>query len=149
MRIVLREDVPNLGKSGEVVVVRDGYGRNYLLPQGLAVAATVRNVQQIEHQKKVIATRNAKMAKDAQSVADKLSTIEVVIARQSGESDKLFGSVNSRDIEDALKAKGVTVDRKKIHLAEPIKTLGDYSVEVKLGQGVHGVVKVHVVSQSG
>lgn len=148
MRIVLREDVSNLGKSGEVVTVRAGYGRNYLLPQGLAVAATERNVQQIEHQKKVIAARNAKLAKDAQSVADKLSSIEVVIARQSGEGDKLFGSVSSRDIEDALKAKGVNVDRKKIHLAEPIKTLGDYSVEVKLGQGVHGKIKVHVVSQS-
>lgn len=149
MRIVLREDVAHVGKSGEVVTVRDGYGRNFLLPQGLAIVATERNVREIEHQKKVIAARNAKLAKDAQAVADKLSSIEVVITRQAGEGDKLFGSVSSRDIEDALKAKGVTVDRKKIHLAEPIKTLGDYSVEVKLGQGVAGKIKVHVVSQSG
>ena len=149
MRIILREEVQNLGKGGDVVSVKPGYGRNFLIPQGLAVLATERNVRLVEHHKKVIAARNAKLQKDAQAVADKLSSLEVVITRQAGEGDKLFGSVSSRDIEDALKAKGVTVDRKKIHLAEPIKTLGDYSVEVKLGQGVAGKIKVHVVSQSG
>ena len=148
MRVILREDVSNLGKSGELVSVRDGYGRNYLLPQGLAMLATERNVKEIEHNKKIIAARNAKLAKDAQSVADKLGSLEVVITRQAGEGDKLFGSVTARDIEEAVKALGATVDRRKIHLPEPIKSLGDYVVEIKLGQAVTGKVKVRVVSQN-
>src|SRR5688572_3655078 len=129
MRVILREDVSNLGKSGELVSVRDGYGRNYLLPQGLAMLATERNVKQIEHNKKIITARNAKLAKDAQSVADKLGSLDVVIKRQAGEGDKLFGSVTARDIEEAIKGLGATVDRRKIHLPEPIKALGDYVVE--------------------
>jgi large subunit ribosomal protein L9 len=148
MRVILREDVTNLGRSGDVVAVRDGFGRNYLIPQGLAVLATERNVKQIEHQKKVIAARNARLTKDAQSVADRLGALEVVITRQAGEGDKLFGSVSSRDIEAALKDMGVVVDRKKIHLADPIKALGDYSVEIKLGHSVSGKIKVRVVSQA-
>jgi large subunit ribosomal protein L9 len=148
MQVILREEVANLGKSGDVVTVRDGYGRNYLIPQGLAVPATERNVRQVEHQKKLIAARNAKLAKDAQAVADKLAGLEVVISRQAGEADRLFGSVTARDIEEALRGLGVTVDRKKIHLPEPIKSLGDYSVDVKLGQAVTGKVKVRVVQKS-
>lgn len=148
MRVILREDMSNLGKSGEVVTVRDGYGRNYLLPQGLAVLATERNVKQIEHHKKVITARNAKLAKDAQAVADKISSLEVTIKRQAGEGDRLFGSVTTRDIEEALKALGATVDRRKIHLPEPIKSLGDYEVEIKLGHAVTSKVKVRVVAQA-
>lgn len=144
MRIILREDVPKLGKSGELVTVRDGYGRNYLLPQGLGMLATEHNVKQIEHQKKVIAARNAKLAKDAQAVADKLSSLTLKIARQAGEGGKLFGSVSTRDIEDAAASLGVTIDRRKVVIAEPIKVLGEYTVEVKTGQGVVGKVKVVV-----
>lgn len=147
MRVILKEDVSNLGKSGEVVTVRNGFGRNYLLPQGLALPATERNVKEIEHQKKVIAARNAKLQKDARSVADRLGALEVVISRQAGEGDKLFGSVNTRDIEEGLKGLGVAVDRKKILLAEPIKALGDYHVEIKLGQSVTGKVKVRIIGQ--
>ena len=147
MRLILREDVSNLGRSGEVVTVRNGYGRNYLLPQGLAVPATEGNVRQIEHQKKLIAAHNAKLSKDAQSVADKLGSLDVTIAKQAGEGDKLFGSVSTRDIEEALRDKGVTLDRKKIQLGEPIKSLGDYTVDVRLGQGVTGKIKIHIVSQ--
>ena len=144
MRIILREDVPKLGKSGELVTVRDGYGRNYLLPQGLGMLATEHNVKQIEHQKKVIAARNAKLAKDAQSVADKLSSLTLKITRQAGEGGKLFGSVSTRDIEDAAASLGVTIDRRKVVIAEPIKVLGEYTVEVKTGQGVVGKLKVQV-----
>lgn len=155
MQLILKEDVHNLGKSGELVTVKPGYGRNYLIPQGLAVAATAANVREIEHQKKLIAAKNAKLAKDAQSMADRLAAIEVQIERQvaphdkvEGEEaapDKLFGSVTSRDIEEALSDKGVTVDHKKIQLAEPIKTIGYHTVEVKLGAGVVGKIKVVVV----
>lgn len=144
MRIILREDVAKLGKSGELVTVRDGYGRNYLLPQGLAMLATEHNVKQIEHQKKVIAARNAKLAKDSQAVADKLGGLTLKISRQAGEGGKLFGSVSTRDIEDAAAALGVTIDRRKVVIAEPIKLLGEYSVEVKTGQGIVGKVKVVV-----
>jgi large subunit ribosomal protein L9 len=145
MQVILREDVPNLGKSGDLVKVKPGFGRNYLIPQGLAVPATKTNIAQIEHHKKVIAARNSKLTKDAQSMADRLAAIEIQIERQVGEEDKLFGSVTGRDIEEALREKGVQLDHKKLHLAEPIKTIGYHTVEVKLGQGIHGQLKVVVV----
>jgi large subunit ribosomal protein L9 len=144
MRIILREDVANLGKSGDLVSVRDGYGRNYLLPQGMAMVATEHNVKQIEHQKKVIAARNAKLTKDAQTVADKLGGLTLKVARQAGEGGKLFGSVSTRDIEEAAHAQGVTIDRRKVVIAEPIKLVGEYTVEVKMGRGVVGKLKVLV-----
>jgi large subunit ribosomal protein L9 len=144
MQVILREDMPNLGKSGELVTVKPGYGRNYLIPQGIAVLATDRNVKQLEHQKKIISARNAKLLKDSQSVADKLATLTVKIARQSGEDGKLFGSVGTRDIEEAANKLGVTIDRKKINLPEAIKHTGEFQVEVKLGQGVVGKLKVIV-----
>jgi large subunit ribosomal protein L9 len=145
MQLILKEDVQNLGKSGDLVKVKPGFGRNYLIPQGLAVMATASNVKEVEHQKKLIAARNAKLAKDSQAVADKLGAIEVSIERQVGEENKLFGSVTSRDIADALKEKGVTVDHRKIHMDEPIKTIGYQTVDIKLGQGVTGKIKVVVV----
>lgn len=148
MRIILREDVPNLGKSGELVTVKDGYGRNYLLPHGLAAPATERNVKEIEHHKKVIAARNARLLKDAQSVSDKLGTVEVKITRQAGEGGKLFGSVSGRDIEEALAKQGVTINHKKMVVEQPIKHTGEYSIEVRLGQGVTGKIKVIVAEQA-
>jgi large subunit ribosomal protein L9 len=148
MQVILKEDVHNLGKSGDLVKVKPGYGRNYLIPQGLAVVATAGNIKEIEHQKKLIAARNAKLAKDAAAQADRLAAVEVQIERQVGEEDKLFGSVTSRDIEDALHDKGITVDHKKIVMPEPIKTIGYHTVEVKLGNGVVGKVKVVVVPKS-
>jgi large subunit ribosomal protein L9 len=147
MQVILREDVHNLGKSGELVTVKPGYGRNYLLPQGKAVEATRKNVAQLEHEKKLIAARNAKLLKDAQSIADRLAAIEITIARQAGEGDKLFGSVSTRDVEEALAEKGVKVDRKKIVLDEPLKTLGVYTLDVKLAPEVTGKVKVWVVAK--
>jgi large subunit ribosomal protein L9 len=147
MRIILREDVASLGKSGDLVTVKDGYGRNYLLPQGLGMLATEHNVKQIEHQKKVIAARTAKLTKDAQGVADKLGSLTLKIGRQAGEGGKLFGSVSTRDIEEAAAALGVTIDRRKVVIADPIKVLGEYSVEVKMGQGVLAKLKV-VVEES-
>ena len=145
MQVILREDVTNLGKSGDLVKVKPGYGRNYLIPQGLAVPATRANIAQIEHHKKQIAARNAKLSKDAQGMADRLAAIEVQIERQVGEEDKLFGSVTGRDITEALAEKGVQLDHKKLHMAEPIKTIGYHTVDVKLGQGVTGQLKVVVV----
>jgi large subunit ribosomal protein L9 len=145
MQVILKEDVHNLGKSGELVNVKPGYGRNYLIPMGLAIAATAGNLKQIEHEKKLIAAKNSKLLKDAQSMADRLAAIEVQIERQVGEEDRLFGSVTSRDIESALADKGVTVDHKKIVLSEPLKTIGYHTVDIKLGNNVHGKIKVVVV----
>ncbi|HNN91922.1 MAG TPA: 50S ribosomal protein L9 [Pseudomonadota bacterium] len=144
MRIILREEIQNLGKGGDVVSVKPGYGRNFLIPQGLAVLATERNVRQVEHHKKVIAARNAKLQKDAQAVADKLSSLHVRIERQTGEGGKLYGSISTRDVEEAVRALGVTIDRKKLVIENPIKSTGDYTVELKLGQNVVAKIKLTV-----
>jgi len=147
MQVILKEDLDNLGKSGEVVNVKEGYGRNYLLPRGLAVVATADDVARVAHEKRVIAARTAKLVKTAQAEADKLSRVSVSIACAVGEEDRLYGSVTNRDIAEALQEKGVTVDAKKIHLAEPIKALGDFEVTVKLGRGVNATVKLSVVKK--
>ena len=147
MQVILKEDVHNLGKSGELVNVKPGYGRNFLLPQGKAVAATRKNVAQLEHEKKLIAARNAKLLKDAQSIADKLAAIEITIQRTAGEEDKLFGSVSTRDIEEGLAEKGIKIDRKKIMLDEPIRSLGVYTLDIKLASDVTGKIKVWVVAK--
>ena len=147
MEVILKEDMDNLGKSGEVVSVKEGYGRNYLLPRGLAVLATADDVARVAHEKRVIAARTAKMAKEIQSEADRLGQITVSIARAVGDEDKLFGSVTSRDIAEALSEQKVTVDAKKIHLDEPIKALGLTEVPIKLGQGVTAKIKVWVVKK--
>ena len=145
MQVILRDDMDNLGKSGEVVNVKEGYARNYLLPRGLAIKATDGDVKRVEHEKRVIAARTAKLSKEAQAEADSLSKVSVSIARAVGEEDKLYGSVTSRDIAEALAEKGVKVDSKKIHLDEPLKALGMTEVSIKLGRGVTATVKVWVV----
>lgn len=147
MQVILRDDLENLGKSGEVVNVRPGYARNYLLPRGLAVKATASDVARVEHEQRVIAARSAKLAKAAQAEADKLSQVSVSIARAVGEEDKLYGSVSSRDIAEALREQGVTVDAKKIQLDEPLKALGETEVPIKLGHGLLAKIKVSVVKK--
>ncbi|MBI3181583.1 MAG: 50S ribosomal protein L9 [Myxococcales bacterium] len=148
MKLILREDVENLGKSGEIVTVRDGYGRNYLLPRHLAVLANEQNVRQLEHEKAVIAARQAKLKGSAEQQARSLSGLEVAIARKVGEQAKLFGSVTALDIAEALAAKGQKVDRRHIHLPEPIKSVGTFDVEVRLHHEVSASVKVQVVPEA-
>jgi large subunit ribosomal protein L9 len=147
MQIILKEDLDNLGKSGEVVNVKEGYGRNYLLPRGLAVVATADDLARVAHEKRVIAARAAKLSKETQAEADRLAQVTVSISRAVGEEDKLFGSVTSRDIAEALAEQKVTIDAKKIHLEEPIKALGLTEVQVKLGHGVNAKIKVWVVKK--
>jgi large subunit ribosomal protein L9 len=147
MRIILRESLEKLGQAGEVITVRDGFGRNYLLPRGLAVLATEKDVARFEHDKRVIAARAAKMAKELQAQADKLSQVSVTITASVGEGDRLYGSVTTRDIADALKAKGVNIDSKKLQLAEPIKSLGLTEVPIRLGPNLAPTIKVHVVKK--
>lgn len=147
MKLILREDVENLGKVGEVVEVADGYGRNYLLPKGLGAKASTKNLKALEHQKMLIQARMDRQKKEAQALAGSLESLSCTIARKTGEEEKLYGSVTSRDIEMALKEEGVSLDRKRILLEEPIKKLGVYSVPVKLHADVTGTVKVWVVKE--
>ncbi|MCG5053519.1 MAG: 50S ribosomal protein L9 [Myxococcales bacterium] len=147
MQVILREDVENLGNAGDVVVIRPGYARNYLLPRGLAMPATAGAVKKIEHERRVIAARNAKLLKDLDAAAAKLSATAVTIARAVGEGDRLYGSVTSRDIAEAIQKQGVAVDAKRIVLDEPIKRLGLTEVPVKLGRNITATVKVWVVKQ--
>lgn len=148
MKIILREDVENLGKSGELVEVRNGYGRNFLLPRGKAVLANEKNVRQLEHERTVISAKQAKMKAGATELAGKIGKAQVKIARKVGEQDKLFGSVTTLDIADALSGQGIKVDRRQIHLAEPIKTTGSFEVEVRLHPEVPAKIKVDVVAEA-
>jgi large subunit ribosomal protein L9 len=147
MRIILREDMENLGAAGEVVTVRDGYGRNYLLPRGLAALATEKDVAKLEHERRVIAVRSAKTAKELAGQVEKLSQVSVSLARATGEGDKLYGSVTNRDIADALKEQGVEIDAKKIQLDDTIKALGMTEVPIKLGKDAVAKIKVWVVKK--
>ena len=147
MKVILREDVPNVGKSGELVSVKPGFGRNYLLPRKLAVLANESNVRQLEHDREVIAARQAKLKTSAQTEAEKLQSVVVRIARKVGEQDKLFGSVTSLDIAEALAAQGLKVDRRAIHLHEPIKTTGKHAVEVRLHRDVTSTIHVEVIPE--
>ena len=147
MRVLLREDMDKLGQAGEVVSVRTGYARNYLVPRGIAMVATEKDVARFEHDKRVVAARAAKLAKELSAEAEKLSQVSVSIEAAVGEGDKLYGSITSRDIVDALKAQGVTIDAKKLQLGEPIKTLGLTEVPLKLGSSVTATIKVWVVKK--
>lgn len=147
MKVILRESVPNLGEAGDVVEVRPGYGRNYLIPQGKAVLATEGNVRRIEHEKRVALARQAKIKAGAQQLAERLAAVELTIARRVGEQDKLYGSVTSLDIAEALSAHNLPIDRKQILLEEPIRTLGTFEVPVKLHAEVVQPVKVTVVAE--
>lgn len=145
MEVILREDLPHLGKTGEVVRVRDGYARNYLLPRGLVLVANKKNLKGFEHQKKIVGAQKEKTEKSARGVADKLAAVALRIAVKTGAEGRLFGSVTNMDVEKALKAKGLDIERRKIHLEEPIKVLGDYDVPVRLTADLTVTVKVSVV----
>ena len=144
MKLILREDVENLGKGGELVEVKPGYGRNYLLPRGLAVLANPRNLREIEHQKQVAAAKAAKMRASAEALARRLAETPLSLKRKVGEQDKLYGSVTAMDIAEALAQRGLSIDRRSIDLSEPIKTVGEFEVPVKLHHEVAGRVKVKV-----
>jgi len=148
MKLILREDVENLGKGGELVDVKPGYGRNFLLPRGLAVLANPKNVRELDHQKKIAEAKAAKLKASAQAVAKRLADTPVTLKRKVGEQDKLYGSVTALDIVEALAARGLQLDRRTIDLAEPIKTVGDFEVPVKLHREVVGTAKVKVEAEA-
>ncbi|MDX9820821.1 MAG: 50S ribosomal protein L9 [Syntrophales bacterium] len=148
MKVILKQNVESLGKTGDIVKVADGHARNFLIPRGLAMEANVKSIRAVEHDKALILKRAAKEKEKAEALRDRLSGVSVTISRRSGEQDKLFGSVGAKDIEQALKDHGVEIDRKDIVLDEPIKSVGEFAVKVKLSQGVSAEVKVSVVAEA-
>lgn len=146
MKVILNEEIETLGQAGDVVKVAAGYARNYLLPRGLAIMATPRNVRQLEHQKKVVADRQAKIVKSLEEEQKAIEGIALTITAQAGEEGKLFGSVTTADLAAALHKEGVTVDRKRILLEEPIRQTGEREVEVKLHTRLVARFKVNVVA---
>jgi large subunit ribosomal protein L9 len=148
MEVILKEDVANLGHRGDVVKVADGYGRNFLLPRKLALQATLANKVVIEQMKSAAARRFATEKAQAEELATKLTPIVLSFTRKSGEAGQLFGSVTSADIAAEIETKGVEIDRRKIQLPEPIKTVGEYDVAIKLHREVTAHVKVKVVAEA-
>jgi large subunit ribosomal protein L9 len=146
MEVILTEDVPNLGSMGEMVKVKPGYGRNYLIPRKLAILATTGNKAQLAHHLRQLEEKKARLKGLAVGEAARFADLSVTIARQSGVDDKLFGSVSNRDIEAALAAIGITIERRKILLKDPIRTLGIYNVPISLHSEVTANLKVWVAA---
>jgi len=147
MEVILREEIDNLGRRGDVVKVAAGYARNYLLPKRLAVAANESNKKIVEQERQAYLRRESKEIGDANDLAKMMGSVEVTIAQKAGENDQLFGSVTAQDIVAALERSGYTIDRKKVNLAEPIKALGDYKVTVRLHREVSVELPVHVIKE--
>ena len=147
MELILREDVEKLGVRGQVVKVADGYGRNFLLPRRLAVVATEANKKIVEQERQAHLRKEAKQKGEAEDLAKLLGGVSVTITQKAGENDQLFGSVTAKDVADALAAKNFTIDRRKVHLEEPIKQLGEYKVPVRLHKDVTAEITVIVVKE--
>lgn len=145
MDVILTKDVPKLGSAGEIVKVKPGYGRNYLLPRGLALVATRGNIAQHEHHRRAIARELERVRAEHQKLADQLRGISVSIARKVGKDEKLFGSVGVRDIAEALEVQKVAIDKRLIELAEPIRTVGVHEVPVRFTSDIEVTIKVTVV----
>ena|ERR1051326_1711791 len=147
MEVILREDIDKLGNRGQVVKVAPGYARNFLLPKKLAVAATDANRKIVEQERQSHLRKEAKQKSEAEDLSKLLTGVSVTIAQKAGENDQLFGSVTSKDVADALAAKNYNIDRRKIHLEEAIKQLGEYKVPVRLHKDVTAEVTVLVVRE--
>jgi large subunit ribosomal protein L9 len=147
MEVILRDHVEKLGKRGEIVKVSDGYARNYLLPRKLALPATEGNKKHVERERRIMETREAEEKSQADAIASRLSTIDITIARRVGDTEQLYGSVTAADIAEFLKTKGFEIDRRKLILPEPIKTLGEHDVPLKLHRDVTAPLKVKVVRE--
>ena len=145
IHVILTDDLTNVGKSGELVKVRPGFARNFLIPRGLAVGATEKNVSRIEHEKRVAETRATKLKAEANDLASKLGAVKITITKPAGEGDKLYGSVTSKDIEEALAAQGFAIDRRRI-VTDAIKAVGTYQIPVRLATNVSANVELTVAA---
>ena len=148
VQVILRDDVPNLGKIGDVVRVKPGYARNFLLPRGLAIEANPKNLRVLEHQKRVIAAKAEREHKSAEVSAKRLEGVKLSVRARAGEEGRLFGSVTNMDVERLLAEKGFHVNRRRIDLAEPIKQLGTYPIIVQIGRAVRVTVELTVEPES-
>ena len=144
MNVILTENVKGLGNMGEVVKVSPGYARNFLVPNKLAVEASERNLKELEHHRRQLTRKAEKLSQEAAAVKARIEALECTLAHRAGDEGKLFGSVTSMEIEAALVAKGIEIDRRKIQLEQPIKALGSHEVEIKLNAGVSAILKVNV-----
>ena len=149
MEVILKEHVEHLGRRGDVVKVAEGYARNYLLPRKLALAVTENNKRQIEREKKLAEARDMEEKSQAEAIAQRLAQLDIEIPRRVGENDTLYGSVTSQDIAQALKDKGFDIDKRKIALADPLKSLGESMIPVKIHRDVTVQLRVKVVAQAG
>ncbi|HSC26487.1 MAG TPA: 50S ribosomal protein L9 [Vicinamibacterales bacterium] len=147
MEVILREHVEKLGRRGDIVKVAEGYARNYLLPQKLALAVTEANKRQIERERHAAEARELEEKTQAEAFAQRIAELEVAISRRVGENDTLYGSVTSADIAHALQAKGFEIDKRKVHLPDPIKTLGETTVPLKIHREVTAQLRVIVVAE--
>ena len=147
MEVILREDIDKVGSRGEIVKVAPGYARNFLLPRRLAVSASEANKKIVEQERQAHLRREAKVQGDAQDLAKLMAAVEVTISQKAGEKDQLFGSVTVADIAAALEKQGYSIDRKKVQLEEPIKTLGDFKVGLRLHREVSVEIPIHVVKE--
>jgi large subunit ribosomal protein L9 len=147
MKLIMLKEVDGVGEVGELVEVADGYGRNFLLPKGFAVAATARNKRQIEHEQRLREHRVARARQEAQTLAQQLQTVECHFSRKAGEEGKLFGSVTAMDLADKLKEAGYEVDRRRIQLDQPLKSLGNFTVPIRLQAAVSAEIKVSIVAE--
>lgn len=148
MQLILKQTVDNLGEEGDVVKVKPGYGRNFLLPQGMAITATKGNLSQLAIEKVAIDARKKQQRDEAEGLAAKLVACVITIEKRVGDENKLYGSVTSSDLADKLAEQGLVVDRRKIVLDEPIKTIGEHSATVKVGYQVTAKVKVNIIPQA-
>lgn len=147
MKIILKEDIKKIGKMGQIVDVADGYARNYLVPKGFAVEASTKNIRSLEHEKRIIQEKAKKLKDSAQDIASRISSMTLTIKAKAGEEEKLFGSVTTMDIAEALLNEGIEIDKKKISLEEPIKRLGSYSVQIKLHSDVSVPLNIQIIQE--
>jgi len=147
MDVILTENVKGLGSIGEVVKVKPGYGRNYLVPQGLAVVASDRNLSELEHHKRQLSRKAEKLSQEAADVKARIEAVTCNFVHKASEEGKLFGSVTSMEIAEALNAQGIEIDRRKILLEQPIKNLGEHKIDIRLNAGVNATVNVVVTSE--
>ncbi len=147
MRVILKKDIPELGAGGEIVEVKDGYARNYLIPRGLVQLATTRNVKQLKHDQEVIESKIKKDRATATDLATRIENISCTIAKRVGENDRLFGSVTSKEIEECLREEGLVIKKRHILLEQPIKELGVFEVPIKLHHDITPMLKVWVVAK--
>ncbi len=148
MKVILIENVPSLGKAGDIVLVAEGYGRNFLIPKKVALEATPANLRHLDQQKETFLQRATKEKQTSEALAARIEQVSCTLSRPAGESEKLFGSVTAQDLQKYLQEQGISLDRRKIHMPSPIKTLGSYTVSLKLHPEVTAQMKITVVAAS-